>query len=809
MFKKNFALLLFILINLEVNAQDKISGQVRDSLTGETLAFVNLSTDGRYGTSTDINGNFELKQRPQDSTLLVSYVGYKTLRITKTEWSEKMRILLAPSASELDEVVIVNGENPAHRIIREVIKNKPKNNPLELEAYSYQSYNKFVWSPYSSGKVPAAVADTLLSFFSDKHLLVMETISEKDYKAANLHKETILATKLSGFPNPPFVDLVTNYQTFGFYADQLTIYNRTYINPISEGTFRRYSFFLEETLLRGSDTVFVISYSPQKGKNFEGLEGILYINSHGYAIQNVIAEAANKQTWLIQIEHEYALNGDQWFPEEMHINLQIPNYLNKESGMGLSLDAKSFLSKVQINPKLKNRDFGWLNTTNAKDYTQKDSAFWQENRSFYLTDKEKRTYKVIDSISNEVGAAKIVNVLTYLANDQLPLYGPISLHLSKTLRFNQFENVRVGLGLQTNNRLSEYFGFGGYAGYGIKDERWKYGGFMELRHARLFDFNLRASYQNDITEPGQINWLESTPLIVSNSNRNFLASKMFASESWRAELTLRPLRFMRLSVGYMQQSYDTSTFDFEYRYENEFLQHFDNKEFSIRLRYAYNEQFSQLQGATISRGTRYPILNLYYTRGNFREGVDYERYAVRLDKTFYTKTLGNSTLSLEAGQVSADVPYTHTFQHGGMAASQSYAFFNVHNFQTMGLYEFAATQFFHAFWKHDFGALLFRSKRFRPSISIVNAYGWGKAENRTQSSLVFYEKPNKEAARTAPSDYQKGYWESGLHLKNLLFYSVSVGKIGIGAGLHYRYGAYQNPNQVDNFAFKLLTEFVF
>ena len=42
----------------------------------------------------------------------------------------------------LSEVTIKPGENPAHRIIRNVIANKQFNNKRKLDAYQYESYNK-------------------------------------------------------------------------------------------------------------------------------------------------------------------------------------------------------------------------------------------------------------------------------------------------------------------------------------------------------------------------------------------------------------------------------------------------------------------------------------------------------------------------------------------------------------------------------------------------------------------------------------------------------------------------------------------
>ena len=52
----------------------------------------------------------------------------------------------------------------------------------------------------------------------------------------------------------------------------------------------KYIFIIEDTLYTEmQDSVFVISYRPKPNTNFDGLEGLLYINSNKWAIQNAIA----------------------------------------------------------------------------------------------------------------------------------------------------------------------------------------------------------------------------------------------------------------------------------------------------------------------------------------------------------------------------------------------------------------------------------------------------------------------------------------------------------------------------------------
>ena len=55
-------------------------------------------------------------------------------------------IHLRRSATELREIVILAGENPAHRIIQKVIENRDKNDPEQLKSFSYTSYDKMIFT---------------------------------------------------------------------------------------------------------------------------------------------------------------------------------------------------------------------------------------------------------------------------------------------------------------------------------------------------------------------------------------------------------------------------------------------------------------------------------------------------------------------------------------------------------------------------------------------------------------------------------------------------------------------------------------
>lgn len=104
--KKLIHLLLMLAVSLTAYSQQRISGQVVDSKTGEPIigATVLLKSKPSIGTATDLEGNFLLSVPSLNEIIKVSYVGYNPIEL-KAEG--KMLIKLMEDSKALDEVVVI------------------------------------------------------------------------------------------------------------------------------------------------------------------------------------------------------------------------------------------------------------------------------------------------------------------------------------------------------------------------------------------------------------------------------------------------------------------------------------------------------------------------------------------------------------------------------------------------------------------------------------------------------------------------------------------------------------------------------
>lgn len=100
-------LLMSMFVIPGITAQDMaVSGIVTDATTGELLAGANVQEKGAsVGTSTDLNGNYNITVSDPATVLVISYLGYETQEVP-VDGRSTVNVDLLPGAQQLDEVVV-------------------------------------------------------------------------------------------------------------------------------------------------------------------------------------------------------------------------------------------------------------------------------------------------------------------------------------------------------------------------------------------------------------------------------------------------------------------------------------------------------------------------------------------------------------------------------------------------------------------------------------------------------------------------------------------------------------------------------
>src|SRR5262249_32075506 len=130
-------------------------------------------------------------------------------------------------------------------------------------------------------------------------------------------------------------------------------------------------------------------------------------------------------------------------------------------------------------PPITKKDFDGVGIDLLDDIV-KDDSYWEQNRLDTLSTKEARTYHVLDSLNQKYHFDKKVQWASGF-QDGLLRFPYVSVDIANTIKFNKIEAVRVGLGLQTNKDFSKRYVLSAFAGYGVRDATWKYGGSLKWK----------------------------------------------------------------------------------------------------------------------------------------------------------------------------------------------------------------------------------------------------------------------------------------------------------------------------------------
>ena len=780
-FKKYIFLLIIIISAVTANAQIfSVKGTVMDSVTKQKLAFVNIiiNDDGTLGTTTDIDGNFSISSKKEIKSLTFSYVGYQKKHVPVEDLSKK--VLLSPISYQLQEVVFKAGENPAHRIVDSVVKNRKRNNPEMLDYYSYTIYDRMVVT-IDTTEVTDSMFANFGQLWRENDLMVMETVSEIYYKKPNKNKREIKANIVSGLKNPQYFYVLDGMQSFHFYDEFITVYEKNYVNPITPGSKSRYFFGLESVMPTAEgDSLYIISFKPRRGTTFDALKGLMTVTSDGWAVVNVKAEAADKTNTLdVKIQQLYSkINDSVWFPVQLNTDIIFLRMLAQDQAMmigtgtpennntSLNGIGKSYISNINITEPIGNKKFGSTDIELAEDSGEKSEEFWNTYRTDSLNERILNTYHFVDTILEDSGidVDNLMNATSSILKDGSIPWGKFNIGLSDLISYNIGNKLYLGLGLSTNERLSKYLKAGGYFGYWFGPKHANYGGNFEIKFNRKHDFGINLSIDHKYNTFGDYGFMNNPANPLNENNYKYIYIKWTTlNTTAAAELSTR---FAKICKGFV-------TFSLSDKQWADEMYRITALDFKVRI--APGERYMLTPKGLVTVQPGKPVIWLSYQKG--LKGIldcpyNFDKIQAQLTYSFLTRYLGKTTLTLQAGYVFGDVPVFENFNI--YANNTGFALYSTESFATMQINEFICDQFALLFFTHNFGKF-FKTKYFSPEFIFATNVGWGNP------------------------GMKDGFYESGLVLDNML--KIGISKFGLG--VYYRYGANSYDNVADNFAYKL------
>lgn len=712
--------------------------------------------------------------------------------------------------TDIETVVIADKSDPrALEILKKVNQYFTRNSPKSLESYAYKSYEKISLDidEDSISQYNRFFEDNNLfkkkrekdslnnisarQIFAKSKLFLWERAQEFLYSTKYGEKINILDNRISGLKQPIYEMIALQQSNRDKIPNQLKQENR--------GLYR---FFLTDTLEMDGRKNFVIRFrevnykKPDKKRKYNGA---IYIDTETYGIKKIENFSKNKNDGIIT--STWIFYNDKWFLAHETVKLRMnkmamqednkehpeekPTKKDKQSfGTYAFLSSRYFDFKTPIEEDKKDFKGYTFSVKNA------DGKSLDRYRTDPLTERERNTYKTIDSLGKKYNIDNKAQILSGLLNGQIRV-GSVDFAIDEVVNFNLYEGFRVGLKGKLNENFNPYFSPDYYFAYGFKDDKWKYGIGLDMKTTLEKNSYFRVEYYNDVTASGEFyRKLWSFKMRTMNYGNNINNDRYFhfrgASVSYNNDIT----NALTL-VFATRRNLEEALFDYSFRGRGS---SFDNMSTLVTLKYSPNStNIMTPQGKSLI-DQKFPEIYLNYEQSYKTLGGDfnYSRFDLLFLHNFKTM-FGTTGFRLYGGMVLGDAPIWKNFTMNGLASSRKDFNFNLTSFLGFATLEggkYYNDKFVAYYFTHK---IPWYFKSFGQNISSFDFV--------LRGTIGDMKHPEYHEFKFRKLDHL--YQEVGLEWTNFLSSYFNL-------GVFYRVGYYTTPNFKQNFAiqFKLkLLEF--
>lgn len=341
MVAKNLILALILSIPVFSATAQGIKGKITNS-SGEPVSFASiyipqLST----GTTTNLEGNYELKLAEGKYTILFQYLGYQTItrEVIIDKVFQKLDIILTSQNYVIPEIeVLASKEDPAYYVMRKAIGMAP---------YYQKQVSKYSCKVYLKGtgifeKIPFLLEKQMKKGgLKENEPFVMETLSKIDFELPDKVNQQVLAMRSSGQQNNTSpMGMITNNL---YEADKYGV-----VSPVGKTAMKMYDFKLEGVFQDQGRTINKIKVIPKSSGN-NVFSGYIFIANEYWNIHSADLKLHIPMT-DVNVRQVYAeVNKNSWMPVSLDFDMNF-------SGFGLKMRYRYVASiseyQTTLNPSL-------------------------------------------------------------------------------------------------------------------------------------------------------------------------------------------------------------------------------------------------------------------------------------------------------------------------------------------------------------------------------------------------------------------------------------------------------------------------
>jgi hypothetical protein len=734
--KTTFPVIIFLsLVCLSFSAlaqQTVVKGKVTDATSGDPLPFVNVVFRGTsIGTTTDFDGNYTVTTTMVVDSIIVTSIGYirrgKNVVVGTTQ---TINFQLQENVTNLQEVVVLSGENPAFEILRRVDKNRTKNDKRKLTAYEYDSYTKIeidvdnISEKLRQKKTMKKITQVLdsvqrIAGEDGKPILPMfisESVSKFYFRDnPQLRYEKILKSKISGVGIEDG-SLVTqfigsSFQEYNFYQNWLNIVSKEFISPIADGGRAYYEYDLTDSVYIGDRFCYRIDFFPKSPQDL-AFTGTVWIDKEEYALKQIdvsVGKQANLnfiEKIKIQQELEKVSDGS-WLPSKNRVLIDVSELTNASAGVLAKFytSNKNFVVNKPYEPSFYEHPIVMAEDARMHE----EEAYWDTLRHEPLSETEKNVYKMIDTLQN-IPIVKTYTDIIKIIVDGYYDAGKIKLGPYIGLfAVNNIEGFRIQSGFKTTSDFSNRWILGGQVGYGFKDEKVKYSAFVTniLSRDRWTTASFRV--RHDIGRVGIDDEILADSYLFLAAQRWGVFRKGYYFDEARFNFQRELFKGFTQRVAFRYLTFQP-TFNFGYKPPTDgamdTLTNFETAELIVESRWARDELFIQDGNDRLSLGTsKWPVITIRYTRGFsgiLNSDFDYNKIRLSFYKRIRFGPLGVGYLNIFGEYMFDQAPYPLLTPHLG---NQTPVYTAV-TFNLMKYGEFVSDRYGALQYQHHFEGLL-------------------------------------------------------------------------------------------------------
>lgn len=760
-----------------LTGQDKVFFYVKDKTTQEAIPYANILFNNGGGTMANVLGEFTVNK--DVDSIYISSLGYEEKGVKLSIISSEKVVFLSPIDFVLSEITVFPGDNPAHNLLDSLWR-KRYNFSIDSHKYSERGYNKFLFHLISGDS-----SNINIDFLQDKSInsedpmLIMESVENRLHIPTSSDFSEIITSRVSGLKNPSLAAVTTQIHTFSLWENDIEILSSKFKNPLSPRYRDKYFYNLKDTINDSSGNLsYYITFKPKKSRE-DYLYGSVHICAKSLAVKTLsFTTIRDRKPFFASIRLNFKeIDSNLWHLEDLesYIILTFGSY-------NFRIFGNSIYTDVDLNSELTEKYFSGFSMIDNSSLELKVEDF----RPKELSKDEEIVYSKIDSLGIVHKFDRLVDFQKELMKGYIPM-GLVSLETDKLFGFNRYEGFRVGLGLKTNEKLSEKYNIDGFYTRSFKSRSNNFGGGVTFIGNRLKENSLNLQFYKNRNRIGEYEFLDGYKQFSSEEfakiSSNYMDDVMHVSSAFRGRVTNKlktelSLRFENHKAVNMLPFMSDSVI-LNYSYEL-----FSPK---LRIKWQPFTDFIFSDNSIMEAGAFFPAFWLNYGY-NLLDGRDnFHKIELQAEHHFslFSK-LGvalRTTFGISVGDNSLHSMYSNFGSYLDFGIESDYSF------KTMRPNEFAASKFTLLFTKISLPTI-FETTFFAPYFELLSSFGFGDVEDKFIDKVM---------------TFNKGYFESGLRLNSILRSDF----VSYGAGIHYRYGPYSYKDTKDNLSINIGVNFAF